>query len=582
VHWDFQRKFGGRTKKNAISGCNPGWHRRKTDNPRAALAGPKTLKMNSEIRQFRATAQKFLERSWELFPHEASELGLHAYDAELGANGPDVHARHMRLLRETLRQVEALSDHAFAGDDWLDRRGFLSMLRTHLFFNETLGRWRDNPQLHCDAAMQSILGLVIRNTDNLRRVQPAIESRLARLPDFLGEGASCTRRPVPLWTKLAIKTCDGAQSFFDDVEKALLPLSREPEKTKRLLRDAAAAFKTYARSIAAKSRGPANGFSVGRDRFEFLIRERLGLPYSLAEAEALGERLIARLTAELKREAARFGRKPAAEIIERAAAEWQPASDSLLAEYERGTDLIKQRFVEAALLTLPERERLKVTPVPEFLRHHFPTAAYLQPGPFAKDQTGIFWVNDLSARHADPEKKRAEIRQHFGLELTCAHEAYPGHHVQFVIQNQHPSKLRRLFSHAIFYEGWTLWCEKMCVEHKIIESPYARLIQIHDALWRAYRIVIDSGLHSGRLTFRGACRKLVDGVGFTASRAEGDVNWYTSSPSVPMSYLLGRVELEKLHAKLVGENGWPLRKFNDWVLSFGAIPWSWIWQSQLR
>jgi len=56
----------------------------------------------------------------------------------------------------------------------------------------------------------------------------------------------------------------------------------------------------------------------------------------------------------------------------------------------------------------------------------------------------------------------------------------------------------------------------------------------------------------------------------------------TSSPSVPMSYLLGRVELEKLHAKLVCEGGWALRKFNDWILSFGAIPWTWIWQSELR
>ena len=71
-------------------------------------------------------------------------------------------------------------------------------------------------------------------------------------------------------------------------------------------------------------------------------------------------------------------------------------------------------------------------------------------------------------------------------------------------------------------------------------------------------------------------------MGFTAARARGDVNWYTSSPTVPMSYLLGRLEVERLHAHLVGEEGWSLRKFNDWILSFGAIPWSWIWQARLR
>jgi uncharacterized protein (DUF885 family) len=233
-------------------------------------------------------------------------------------------------------------------------------------------------------------------------------------------------------------------------------------------------------------------------------------------------------------------------------------------------------------VSFPKGERCKVLLVPPFLRHQFPTAAYSQPGAFDKDQTGIFWVNDLSLDQTDPKKRRAEIQQHFGLEFTCAHEAYPGHHLQFCIQNQHPSKLRRLFHHAIFYEGWTLWCEKMAVENGVIDLPEARLIQLHDALWRAYRIGIDVGLHDGSLSYAQACRRLQDGVGFTAARAKGDVNWYTSSPTVPMSYLLGRLEVERLHKHLVRQEGWTLRKFNDWILSFGAIPWSWIWAAKLR
>jgi uncharacterized protein (DUF885 family) len=220
--------------------------------------------------------------------------------------------------------------------------------------------------------------------------------------------------------------------------------------------------------------------------------------------------------------------------------------------------------------------------VPKYLRHQFPTAAYVQPGAFDKDQTGIFWVNDLSEEQRTPEKRAAEIRQHFGLALTCAHEAYPGHHLQFVIQNRHPSKLRRLFHHAIFYEGWTLWCEKQAVELGVIDYPEARLTQLHDALWRAHRIVIDCGLHSGKMSYAAATKRLQEGVGFTAARARGDVNWYTSSPTVPMSYLLGRLEVERLHAQLVGREGWTLRRFNDWMLSFGALPWSWIWQARLR
>jgi uncharacterized protein (DUF885 family) len=109
-----------------------------------------------------------------------------------------------------------------------------------------------------------------------------------------------------------------------------------------------------------------------------------------------------------------------------------------------------------------------------------------------------------------------------------------------------------------------------------VEGPQARFQQLHDALWRAYRIVIDCGLHNGSLTYESACKVLVNGVQFTKARAAADVSWYTSSPTVPMSYLLGRIEVEKLYSRFVKREGWSLKKFNDWMLSHGAIPWSWI------
>ncbi len=536
---------------------------------------------NTETRRFNAISRDFLEQSHALFPQDASAQGLHQFDALLGENTPKIHLTYSRLLETTLHAVEALPEIAFTGDDWLDRRGFLAMLRTDLFFTREFPHWRKNPQTHCDAAIGAIFELVARNTENLSKSLPAIESRLAKLPAFLSAGAACLKDPVPLWSKLAIQSCDGALLFLKELENVMSVISSKPLHTAKLFAGATAAFKSYARAVGNKKTGHANDFSIGRENFEFLIRERLGMAISLPEAEALGRKLVAQLSHQQKIEAAKFGKRKAAEIIEEAAAHWSPKAGTLLEEYRVVTGQMRARFAKSGLLTLPKNETLKVLPVPEFLRHQFPTAAYSQPGPYDKKQTGIFWVNDLSLLQKNPEKKKAEVRQHFGLELTCAHEAYPGHHAQFVIQNQHASKLRRHFHHAIFYEGWTLWCEKMCIEQGIFQAPHARLVQTTDALWRAYRILIDCGLHSGSLDYKKACRVLMDGVGFTAGRAQGDVNWYTSSPTVPMSYLIGRIELEKLHDKLVTGSGWPLKKFNDWILSFGAIPWNWIWQSAL-
>lgn len=533
-------------------------------------------------RRFRQIADAYLDATHRLFPQIASARGLAEFEPELGENDATLHHAADDLMAATLREVEALPDSAFTGDAWLDRRAFLSHLRTGLHWSRDLQRWRTNPQVHCDAALDCILLLIVRNADRLREIRPAIESRLRKIPRFLEQGAACVRRPVPLWTKNARQSCAAAGLFFREVADQLAPLGRNESGFRQLCTDAAVAFTRYSAAIARKEPGPANGFSIGREAFEFYLREKTGLPYSLPEVRALGESLVAQLESDLAREARKFGRKKTPAIIADAAARWQPSAPTLLEEYRQRTAAVRELFLRAGVATFPKGERCRVLAVPAFLRHHFPTAAYQDPPPFARDQTGIFWVNDLSATQPNPEKRAAEVRQHFGLDFTCAHEAYPGHHLQFVIQNQHPSRLRRIMHHAIGYEGWTLWCEKMAVDLNVIDMPEARLIQLHDALWRAHRIVIDCGLHDGALTYKTACQRLEKGVGFTPARARGDVNWYTSSPTVPLSYLLGRLENERLHAQLCGREGWSLQQFNDWLLHHGALPQRWLWQARLH
>jgi uncharacterized protein (DUF885 family) len=530
---------------------------------------------DANARRFRGIVERFLDESYERFPESASRLGLNEFNSRLSRNDIPTYRAQARLIEETLAAVEKLPEASFAGDDWLDRRTFLAMLRTELLSTRDLQRWRNNPQIHCVAAVDAIFDLVIRHTDRLEAVLPAIESRLARLPEYLACGAVSVKNPVPLWTNLARRSCEGAVKFLNDIEAELLQHSRFPARTKRLLAAAAGAFTRYADAVARKPPGDARGYSVGRANFEFLIRERLGFDWTLPEALANGERLVSQMHYLLEREAARHGSRAARRILDEAAAQWTPQRP-LLDEYRRATFAIKDKLAELGIATLPRGESLKILPAPPFLRHHFPTAAYNAPPPFSDKQVGIFWVNDLSLGLAAPKKKLAEIRQHFGLELTSAHEAYPGHHLQFAIQNRHPSKLRRLAAHSIFFEGWTMWCEHLAVERGLVKGPHARLQQIHDALWRAHRIVIDCGLHGGWLSYEAACKMLVKDVGFTKARAAGDVNWYTSSPTVPMSYLLGRIEVQKLHRRFVESEGWTLKQFNDWILSHGAIPWSWI------
>ncbi|HEY5814640.1 MAG TPA: DUF885 family protein, partial [Terrimicrobiaceae bacterium] len=204
---------------------------------------------SANVRQFRELVDAFLDETHQRFPESASRLGLHEFNPRLGDNDIAAYRAQTRLTEQTLASVEKLPEASFAGDDWLDRRAFLATLRTDLLSGRDLQRWRNNPQIHCDSAVDAIFDLIIRHTDCLETVLPAIESRLAKLSDYLAAGVACLQKPIPLWTSLARKSCEGAVGFLQEIETELLQHSRSPKQTKRLLDGAATAFLRYADAI---------------------------------------------------------------------------------------------------------------------------------------------------------------------------------------------------------------------------------------------------------------------------------------------------------------------------------------------
>jgi uncharacterized protein (DUF885 family) len=546
------------------------------------MARPTTLsKSNPSLKAFARAANQYVERTFERFPSYGSSTGRHEFDAQLERPTLALFRAHEKLLRETLSLVEDLPELDFTGDAWLDRRALLAELRTEIWSIER-NDYRKNPERWASGALGSVHNLVVKHADDLKPAADAILSRLSKLPAYLAASAELIEAPIPVWTRMAEQSCAGAPSLLDAISEPLKRTKRASSaKIDGLIAKAKAAFAAYAAHVKRLKPGPANGFSVGRERFEALIRERLGWDLGAREAAALGHTLVERIEAQMAVEARKIGRGKPRDLLARAAKEWSPARPSLFEEYEFETRRVRDAFRKANVVSLPKGERLLVKLVPKFLQHQFPTAAYSQPGCYDRDQTGIFWVNDLSLLRNTEAEKAAEIRQHFGVPLTCAHEAYIGHHLQFCTANRHPSKLRRLFAHSVFYEGWTLWCEQMAVDQGVVSEPVARLNQLNDALWRAHRILIDCGLHTGELSYDGAVKHLMKHMGFTRGRAEGDVNWYTMMPTVPMSYLLGKMEVIRLKQRKVDEQGWTLKQFNDWALSHGTLPWRWLEQSGL-
>ncbi len=506
-------------------------------------------------------------------PDYAAQAGIASARGRLPRGGLQFEARQERHRQRALAELETISPRDLSAEQHLDR---LALRASLLHGTEDYARGRHTLD---PSALDHVLGLLLhelqRGEDEPALVAGHLRSLLRQTPTHLAAAATLLKNPEPVWLGIMAQTAAGADTLFAAVATFLERTGPEPGDAARLA-GAKKAFADYAAHAQSLAPAPAGSFAVGAATVQRRVRDELGLDYTLGEVEALAQSEAVRLGELLTAACRPFGRKRTTEeILETARAEWDPGAD-LLGVYRTETARVADAFRAAGAVTFPADETLEVRPVPEFMRHLFPTAAYSSPGAFETRQRGVFWVNDLSVTKTTAAEQQAERRQHFGLSLTCAHEAYPGHHLQFVTANRHPRKWRRLFAHAVFYEGWTLWCEQMMVDLRIDTSPWLAVQQLHDALWRCHRILVDLRLQTGRYSYRQAVNHLRRHLGFTRARAEGDVNWYTSSPTVPMSYWLGRLENERLRARLMTRRGWTLQQFNDWLISHGTLPQAWI------
>jgi uncharacterized protein (DUF885 family) len=523
---------------------------------------------NGTQKQFEGILDGYFEGLLADHPMMANELGLRAGEGKLGKVGLAFERRREKLRQQALAALENLAVNELRAEQHLDRLALRAQL-----LGECEDYERGVHRLEPDA-VDAVFGILLhelqRGEDEPARAKRNIRGILTEAPGFLARAAGMVDRPERVWRRIMQQSVAGAPAMFNAVDAFM------EKGDARAIAATRRAVDKYRDAVMEKPLAPRNSFALGAKRLQRRVRDELGLDYTLGQVESLALAETKRVGGLLQQACARHGkRKSAEDIIEQARADWKPKGE-LLDVYRAETRRVADGFRAAKVVTFPRGDELQVRLVPEFLRHLYPTAAYSSPGPFEKRQRGIFWVNDLSLTKSSPADKLAEVQQHFGISLTSAHEAYPGHHLQFVTANTHARKWRPLFAHAVFYEGWTLWCEQMMTDLRIDRSPWTKIIQLHDALWRVHRILVDLRLQSGRYTYEQGVQHLQRHIGFTQARAEADVNWYTSEPAVPMSYWLGRLENARLHKRLVHGRGWSLRKFNDWLLSFGTLPQSWL------
>ena len=324
--------------------------------------------------------------------------------------------------------------------------------------------------------------------------------------------------------------------------------------------------------LTQRTRG---SYALGAEEFDSLLKYSHGLQVTGKDISRIGDKVIEDTIAQMDELAGQIKRGSGREEVIQSLKQQLPANDDLITHYQRFVDSARQHLVDHNLLTMPEGDQLTLIDTPVFARNTYPFAGYMSSAPFETDRRGFFWVTPID--NSLPEETQLQQRRgHNKYEalVVALHEAYPGHHLQMYFASLVPSRVRKLFSTSSFAEGWALYCEEMMHETGFYPDRDTRLIQLKGVLWRACRVVIDVALHSGEMTFTDAVNTLVDTAKLEKINAIAEVKRYSKSPTQPMSYIIGKLEILKLRKEFERQkqSAFQLKNFHDSLLSCGTIP----------
>jgi uncharacterized protein (DUF885 family) len=211
------------------------------------------------------------------------------------------------------------------------------------------------------------------------------------------------------------------------------------------------------------------------------------------------------------------------------------------------------------------RQSYGIVPVPDEIAPNYTTGAYYG-APLNAKNGGAFWVNTFGL----------DQRPLYEIPALTLHEAVPGHHHQIALAREleNAPEFRRSLYFSAFGEGWALYAEKLGVEMGVYRTPYEHFGRLSYEMWRACRLVIDTGIHSQNWTRQQSIDFLMSNTALSAANARAEIDRYISWPGQALSYKLGELKIWELRRRAESDLGvdFDLRSFHDAVLSNGALP----------
>ncbi len=218
----------------------------------------------------------------------------------------------------------------------------------------------------------------------------------------------------------------------------------------------------------------------------------------------------------------------------------------------------------ALFKTLP-RLPYAVEPVPAAIAPKYTAGRYVS-APVGSTRPGYYWLNT----HA------VESRPLYTLEALTLHEAVPGHHLQYALGQELTGlpDFRRFSSFNSFGEGWGLYSERLGLEAGLYTDPYSNFGRLTYEMWRACRLVVDTGLHAMGWTRPQTMDYLASNTALSLHEIRTETDRYISWPGQALAYKLGELKIRELRARAETALGakFDVREFHDAVLLNGSVP----------